>query len=379
MTDSRTIELTKQLVGRPSLTPHDAGCIDIIGAVLKNLGFTIHLMPFGETSNLWASHGAGAPHFVFLGHTDVVPTGDRALWLHDPFTPTIDDGKLYGRGVADMKGGIAAMLSAMEQFIAQHPKHKGTISFLITSDEEGPALDGTQKVVAKLIDNNVKIDWCLVGEPGSQVSLGDTLKLGARGSLTGTVVFTGKQGHVGHPHKAKNPIHATLNTLHNLTQIKWDEATTEFPASSLQITNMHSGVGAENVIPETLYCQFNIRFAPGVTPQQLKTTIKETLDMQALPYNIDWRQGGEPFVSTQGSLTAACINAIKDVLGKTPVLSNIGGTSDARFMVKTGCEAVELGLLNATIHAVNENAACADLDALTQIYLQVLEQLLGSL
>lgn len=377
MSDSRTIELTKQLVGRPSVTPHDAGCMDIISAVLDKLGFSVNLMPFGDTSNLWASHGSGAPHFVFLGHTDVVPPGDRALWLHDPFTPMITDGKLYGRGVADMKGGIGAMLAAMEQFIAQHPKHKGTISFLITSDEEGPALAGTQKVVAKLMADNIKIDWCLVGEPGSQVTLGDTLKLGARGSLTGTVVFTGKQGHVGHPQKANNPIHATLNTLHKLTQIKWDEATAEFPASSLQITNIKSGVGAENVIPETLYCQFNIRFAPGVTPQQLKTTIKETLDMQALPYKIEWRQGGEPFVSPQGALTVACIDAIKDVLGKTPVLSNIGGTSDARFMVKTGCEAVELGLLNTTIHAVNENVACADLDTLAQVYLRVLAQLLS--
>lgn len=375
MTDSRTLELTKQLVARPSITPNDAGCQEIIGNVLGKLGFKITNMRFNETSNLWASHGSGSPHFVFLGHTDVVPPGDLDLWDNDPFIPTIVDGKLYGRGVADMKGGVAAMLAAIEAFLQLNQDHKGTISFLITSDEEGPAHDGTKRVVEKLRADNVKIDYCLVGEPGSQHKFADTLKLGARGSLTGSIVFNGKQGHVGYPHKAKNPIHAALNTLHNLTQIKWDEPSAEFPASSLQITNIKSGVGAENVIPETMYCQFNIRFAPGVTAEQLKTSITQTLDMQPLPYDIDWRQGAEPFLSRQGKLTEICMAAISDVIGITPQMSTGGGTTDARFIIKTGCEAVEMGLLSTTIHAINENVECADLEALNQIYLRVLEKL----
>lgn len=375
MAESKTVELTKQLVARPSVTPDDAGCQKIISERLKKLGFTITDMPFGETSNLWATHGSGSPHFMFAGHTDVVPPGDIKLWMYDPFTPTIKDGKLYGRGVADMKGGIAAMLVAVEEFLDKNPNHPGTISFLITSDEEGPAHDGTKRVVAKLIDDKVKIDYCLVGEPGSQETFADCLKLGARGSLTGTILFNGKQGHVGYPHKAKNPIHAALNSLHTLTQIKWDEPSTDFPASSLQITNIRAGVGAENVIPETMYCQFNIRFAPGVTPDYLKTSVTQTLNMQPLPYDIDWKQGGEPFLSHKGKLTEACSQAINAIIGKAPRFSNIGGTSDARFIIKTGCETVEMGLLSTTIHAVNEHVDCAELDALQKIYLQVLQRI----
>ncbi len=373
--NSATIALTKELVARPSVTPHDAGCQEIIAARLKKLGFTINNLQYNETSNLWASRGTGAPHFVFLGHTDVVPPGDPALWLFDPFTPTIKDGKLYGRGVADMKGGVAAMVVAVEEFVAANPNHPGTISFLLTSDEEGPAHDGTKRVLVKLKEDNVKIDYCLVGEPGSQECFADNLKLGARGSLTGTVVFTGKQGHVGYPHQAKNPIHAALNSLHNLTTIKWDEPSADFEASSLQITNLKAGVGAENVIPETMYCQFNIRFAPGVTPEQLKSGVTQTLSMQPLPYNIEWRQGGEPFLSHKGKLTAVCTEAINEVVATTPKMSNAGGTSDARFIIKMGCETVEMGLLGKTIHAVNEHVDCEDLDALQQIYLRVLQKL----
>lgn len=376
MHESKTIALTKELVSCPSVTPDDAGCQKIISDRLGKLGFEIKDFPFGETSNLWASHGSGAPHLVFLGHTDVVPPGDPKLWLFDPFTPTIKDGLLYGRGVADMKGGVAAMIVAVEQYLAENPNHPGTISFLLTSDEEGPAHDGTKRVIVKLQEAGIKIDYCLVGEPSSEEEFGDRLKLGARGSLTGTIVFKGKQGHVGYPHKANNPIHAALNSLQTLTQIKWDEASPDFEASSLQITNLKAGVGAENVIPETMYAQFNIRFAPGVTPEQLKTQVTHTLDMQPLPYNIDWRQGGEPFLSHRGKLSEACLQAIQNVAQITPRFSNNGGTSDARFIIKMGCETVEIGLLSTTIHAVNEHAACADLDALCAIYLQVLQRVL---
>lgn len=376
MSDSKTIELTKKLVSCPSITPYDAGCQAIITEKLIQLGFTCTDMPFGNTSNLWASRGTGAPHFVFAGHTDVVPPGDVALWESDPFTPTIRDGILYGRGVADMKGGIAAMMIAVEDFVTKNPNHKGTISFLITSDEEGPAHDGTKKVLAELQQRGITMDWCIVGEPGSQECLCDTLKLGARGSITGTLTFTGKQGHVGYPHKADNPIHATLSTLHNLAQLKLDEPSADFPASSLQITNIHSGVGAENVIPETLYAQFNVRFAPGITPEEIKYKATQTLNSQGLPYTLDWQQGGEPFLSHRGALTAACVSAVKTVMEYDPQFSNIGGTSDARFIVKTGCETVEIGLISESIHAVNEHAKCTDIDNLTRVYLEILNRLL---
>lgn len=375
MTTNKTIELTKRLISCPSVTPNDAGCQDIIAEELSKLGFIITAMPFGETSNLWATHGSGAPHFMFAGHTDVVPPGDHSLWASDPFVPTIRDGKLYGRGVADMKGGIAAMLVAVSEFIQQNPSHPGTISFLITSDEEGPAHDGTKRVVEQLQKDKVQVDWCIVGEPIGQHSVCDTIKLGARGSLTGTVNFTGKQGHVGYPHKANNPIHATLPALHKLTQLQWDQANEDFPASSLQITNMHSGVGAENVIPETLYCQFNVRFSPQVTPEQLKTSIEQSLKTQPLPYDLDWKQGGAPFLSRKGQLTKVASEVIEEITKQAPNLSNVGGTSDARFIINLGCEVFELGLLAETIHAVNEHVACADLDQLTLVYKGVLDKL----
>ncbi len=373
--NSRTIELTKRLISCPSITPYDAGCQDIIRTELEKLGFTVTDMPFGDTSNLWATHGTGAPHFMFAGHTDVVPPGDVSLWLCDPFEPKIQDGKLYGRGVADMKGGIAAMLVAVTEFIQQNPKHPGTISFLITSDEEGPAHDGTKRVVEQLQNDNIEVDWCIVGEPISQAKLADTIKLGARGSLTGWVTFTGKQGHVGYPAKANNPIHATLATLDKLAHLEWDVADADFPASSLQITNIHGGVGAENVIPETLYCQFNVRFSPNVTAEQLKTSIEQTLKAQPLPYKLEWRQGGAPFLSKKGKLTEIAMLAVQKLTQQTPEFSNIGGTSDARFIINLGCEIFELGLISTTIHAINEHVACEDLDQLSAIYLEVLQQL----
>lgn len=374
-TDNRTIEFAKRLIARPSVTPDDAGCQDMISEELKKLGFKITPMPFGETSNLWATHGNGAPHFMFAGHTDVVPPGDLSLWESDPFTPIIRDGKLYGRGVADMKGGIAAMLVAVQDFITANPNHPGTISFLITSDEEGPAHDGTKRVVEQLLKDQIKIDYCIVGEPTSQVKLADTLKHGARGSLTGWVTFTGKQGHVGYPHKANNPIHATLNTLDKISKLQWDTAKDNFPASSLQITNLQSGVGAENVIPETLYCQFNVRFTPQVTAEQLKSNIDDLLKAQPLPYKLEWRQGGKPFLSNQGQLTAVTMDVINELTQQVPKLSNMGGTSDARFIIDLGCEVFQLGLVSATIHAVNEHVDCADLEQLQVIYRKILDKL----
>jgi len=378
MSTSKTIELVKRLIACPSVTPNDAGCQDIIRKELTTLGFNITDMPFGETSNLWASHGNGAPHFVFAGHTDVVPPGDASLWTSDPFEPTIRDNKLYGRGVADMKGGIAAMMVAVSDFIQQNPNHPGTISFLITSDEEGPGHDGTKRVLEQLAKDNIKIDWCIVGEPISQKTLADTMKRGSRGSLTGAVTFTGKQGHVGYPLRAKNPVHLTLNTLHALTQIKWDNASEDFPASSLQITNLQTGVGAENVIPENLYCQFNVRFSPSITPEQIKQKVEDLFKTQDLPYRLDWRLNGVPFLSPKGKLTLAATQAVNEVTHQHPEICAVGGTSDARFIVNTGCEILELGLMDTTMHAINEHVDCDDLDKLTVIYKGVLNNLFVS-
>jgi succinyl-diaminopimelate desuccinylase len=373
--NSATIEFAKRLVACKSITPNDAGCQDIIAAELEQLGFKITRMPFGETSNLWATHGSGNPHLMLAGHTDVVPPGDETHWQSDPFIPTIRDNRFYGRGIADMKGGLAAMIIAAKEFIQTNPNHPGTISFLITSDEEGPAHDGTKRVVEQLIKEKVKVDWCMVGEPTSQVKLCDTLKHGARGSITGTVTFKGKQGHVGYPHKAKNPIHAVANCIHNIAHLSWDEATPEFPASSLQITNLQSGVGAENVIPETLYCQFNVRFTPHVAAEKIKTDIEKVLHDQPLPYDLSWRQGGKPFLSEKGILTAAACEVIEQFTGNRPAFTNQGGTSDARFIIDLGCEVFQIGLISETIHAVNENVACEDLDKLTKIYFEILQKL----
>ncbi len=372
---SKTLELAKRLVACPSVTPNDAGCMDIICETLKKLNFDIVPMNFGETSNLWATHGSGAPHFMFAGHTDVVPPGDLKLWDSDPFTPTIRDGKLYGRGIADMKGGVAAMTVAVEDFISKNPNHPGTISFLLTSDEEGPAHDGTKKVIEQLLKDKVKVDWCIVGEPISQHSCCDTIKHGARGSLTGWVTFTGRQGHVGYPHKITNPIHNTLGALDKVAHLQWDTANEDFQASSLQITNLQAGVGAENVAPETLYCQFNVRFSPQVTAEQLKSSIEQEIKQQPLPYKLEWRQGGKPFLSHKGKLTEVAVQTIQDLTKHDVQFSTIGGTSDARFIIDLGCEVFELGLNSATIHGINEHVECADLDTLTQVYRKILDQL----
>ena len=377
MQDNKTVQLTKRLIARPSVTPNDAGCQEIIQQELRDLGFKFTDMPFGETKNLWASRGNNAPHFVFAGHTDVVPAGDHTSWNSDPFEPVIRDGKLYGRGVADMKGGIAAMIIAVQEFIAQNPNFPGTISFLITSDEEGPAHDGTIKVLEQLKKDNVQIDWCIVGEPVSQKILADTMKLGSRGSLHGEVVFTGKQGHVGHAQRALNPVHKTMQALLDLTQIEWDQATADFPATSFQITRLHSDSGAENVIPETLVCRFNLRFSPSITPEEIKARIVEVLETkQALPYEIKWRISGVPYLSKRGKLTAIATQVVHAAINQDPEVRSVGGTSDARFIVRElGCETLELGLMDTTMHEINEHVACDDLQQLTKIYKRVLEGL----
>lgn len=373
---SKTVELTKRLIACPSVTPDDAGCQDIIRTELEKLGFNIVKLPFGDTENLWAMRGNGAPHFMFAGHTDVVPAGDLKLWHANPFSPTIIDGNLYGRGVADMKGGIAAMLIAVAEFIEQNPDHPGTISFLITSDEEGPAHNGTKKVLPELQKDQIKVDYCIVGEPVSQNRIGDTMKRGSRGSLSASVVFTGKQGHVGYAQRAKNPIHATLQTLHELTQIQWDQPSADFPATSLQITNLNAGVGAENVIPEVLTCDFNLRFSQSVTPEQIQAKIETLLKSQPLPYQIKWRLNGVPYLAPSGNLATVAKAAVQQEMQYEPTICAVGGTSDARFIMDLGCEILELGLMDTTMHAVNENVACEDLDTLTRIYLRVLQGLL---
>lgn len=377
MQNHKTLELTKRLIARPSITPNDAGCQDIIRQELINLGFEFTDMPFGETKNLWGSRGNGAPHFVFAGHTDVVPPGDHSSWGSDPFEPTIKDGKLYGRGVADMKGGIAAMIVAVQEFIGANPDFGGTISFLITSDEEGPAHDGTIKVIEQLKKDNVQIDWCIVGEPVSQKKLADTMKLGSRGSLHGEVVFTGKQGHVGHAQRAINPVHKTMQALLEITQIEWDRPTVDFPATSLQITKLHSDSGAENVIPETLTCRFNLRFSPSVTTEQIQAKIIEILDTkQSLPYTIKWRVSGVPYLSKRGKLTSVATEVVRTQINQEPEVRSVGGTSDARFIVRDiACETLELGLMDTTMHEINEHVACEDLHHLTGIYKQILEGL----
>lgn len=375
--NNKTIELTKRLVACESVTPADAGCQDIIRAELEPYGFVCIDMPFGDTKNLWCSRGNNGPHFVFAGHTDVVPPGELTSWRSDPFMPTLHDGKLYGRGVADMKGGIAAMIVAVQELLNANPDFPGTISFLITSDEEGPAHNGTIKVLEELKKDNIKIDWCLVGEPVSQSLLADTIKLGSRGSLHGDILFTGKQGHVGHANRAQNPVHKTLIALNSLTSIKWDEDSEYFPATSLQITRLHSDSGAENVIPETLNCRFNLRFGPQLTPESIKQKICAVLDSeQNLPYEIKWRVSGMPYLSKRGRLTEIALQVINNHRQVSSEVRSVGGTSDARFIVREmGCETLELGLMDTTMHEINEHADCDDLVDLTRIYSQILDGL----
>ncbi|NEX19040.1 succinyl-diaminopimelate desuccinylase [Thiorhodococcus mannitoliphagus] len=373
---SATLELACDLISRPSVTPEDAGCQDLIAARLQRLGFTIEPMPFGEVNNLWARRGDSAPLLCFAGHTDVVPTGPLDEWTSDPFAPVIRDGQLFGRGAADMKGSIAAMVTAVESFLAEHPNHCGSIAFLMTSDEEGPSVDGTVKVVERLQQRGEQIDYALVGEPSSQAKLGDSIKNGRRGSLSGWLKIHGKQGHVAYPQLAKNPFHASAEALAALCAEVWDEGNDYFPATSFQIANLNMGTGADNVIPGHLEAQFNLRFSTELDPDSIKSRVTTILDRGDFHYDIRWRLSGNPFVTPVGDLVEAVRRAIAEVNGVETALSTAGGTSDGRFIAPTGAQVVELGPINATIHQVDECVGVAELDQLSRMYQRILEHLL---
>ncbi|MFO8024934.1 succinyl-diaminopimelate desuccinylase [Thiohalophilus sp.] len=375
---SATLELAKELIARPSVTPDDEGCQLLLGARLKALGFSLESMRFDEVDNLWARRGDQGPLLVFAGHTDVVPTGPEANWQFPPFTPTKHEGQLYGRGAADMKSSIAAMVTACERFVQQYPQHAGSIGFLITSDEEGPSINGTVRVVETLEKREEKIDWCLVGEPSSTDKVGDVIKNGRRGSLGAILSVHGKQGHVAYPHLAKNPVHLFAPALQELVNSEWDQGNEHFPPTTFQISNIHAGTGANNVIPGELEVQFNFRFSTEVTDAQLRQQVETILDKHALDYDINWTLSGQPFLTPEGELVEAVQQAIEAVAGYPTRLSTAGGTSDGRFIAPTGAQVVELGPLNTTIHQIDEHTDIAELDTLSAIYEQILVNLLVS-
>ena len=373
---SPTAELAKQLIGIRSVSPHDGGCQQLLTAKLATLGFVIEDLPHGDVSNFWAVRGSGSPLFVFAGHTDVVPPGPPEEWLSEPFSPTIRDGLLYGRGAADMKGSLAAMLTAVDGFVTSNPNHAGTIGFLITSDEEADAVDGTVKVVAELERRGVQITWCLVGEPSSETRLGDTVKIGRRGSLNGRLSVKGVQGHVAYPEFADNPVHKSLAALAELVNVEWDRGDQHFPPTSLQISNLHAGGGAVNVIPASLEVLFNFRFSPKSSVESLQEGSRQVLDKFGLDYSLDWNLSGKPFLTPEGKLTTAVSQSIRRATGIGTALSTSGGTSDGRFISPTGAEVVELGPVNKTIHKANECVSVDELNQLSGIYKTILEELL---
>lgn len=375
---SAVLDLAMDLVGRPSVTPADAGCQHVVAGRLARAGFAVERLRYGEVDNLWACHGRARPLLVFLGHTDVVPPGPLEAWSSDPFRPEVREGVLYGRGAADMKGAVAAMVVAAERFLARHPAHAGSLGLLLTSDEEGVAVDGTVKVVRKLVEDGVHIDWCLVGEPSSRQRLGDTVKNGRRGSLNGVLTVRGVQGHVAYPHRALNPIHLALPALQELVATRWDEGTEFYPPTSFQLSNLQSGTGAENVIPGSLRAMFNFRFNTLHTEASLRARVAGVLARHGLDTEVEWRLSGLPFVTGGGALLEAATHALREVLGVETELSTDGGTSDGRFVAPTGAQVIELGPLNATIHRVDECVPIADLDALALVYESILERLLGT-
>lgn len=372
----KTLEACCDLIRLPSVTPDDAGCQAYMMSRLRELGFDCTELPFGEVSNFWAERGSSGPILVFAGHTDVVPTGPASEWLTPPFEPTVTDGALYGRGSADMKGSLAAMLVACEEFVTAHPDHPGRIGFLITSDEEGPAVEGTVKVMEWLEENDKSIDWCLVGEPSSSEALGDVIKNGRRGSLGATLNVHGVQGHIAYPQLAKNPIHLLLPALHALTMETWDEGNDFFPPTSLQVSNINGGTGATNVIPGEVEVLFNFRFSSEVTEHELRERTEAILDAHRVDYSILWQLSGQPFLTTPGALVEAAAASVEDVTGQAPQLSTAGGTSDGRFIAPAGAQVVELGPVNASIHKLNEHVLVADLPRLAAMYRGVLERLL---
>ena len=374
--NSPALDLALELLRRPSVTPDDAGCQQIICERLRPLGFDCETLQFGEVTNLWARRGAEGPLFAFAGHTDVVPPGPLEQWDSDPFRPEIRDGLLYARGAADMKSSIACFIVACEQFIGEHPRHRGSIAFLITSDEEGPAKDGTVKVVETLQARNERIDWCLVGEPSSTETLGDVVKNGRRGSLGARLTILGQQGHVAYPHLADNPVHRAAPFLAELVAIEWDRGNEFFPPTTLQISNIHAGTGASNVIPGELVIDFNLRFSTALTPDSIRQRVETLLQRHRLDYRIEWNLSGLPFITETGPLLEAARQAILDVQGIETEMSTAGGTSDGRFIAPAGAQVLELGPVNASIHKINEHVRVADLDRLTRIYRKMLENLL---
>ena len=374
---SNTLELAKQLISRKSLTPLDDGCLDLIGSHLTPLNFKLEKMRHGEVDNLWTRRGNSAPVICFAGHTDVVPTGPVAKWDSDPFTPTVRDGMLYGRGTADMKGSIAAFVTAVERFVAEYPQHQGSIAMLLTSDEEGIAVDGTVRVVEALQARGEKLDYCIVGEPTCVSKLGDTIKNGRRGSLSGTLTVKGVQGHIAYPHLVKNPIHLAAPAIAELAATEWDKGNEYFPPTSWQISNIHGGTGATNVVPGTVEIMFNFRHSTASTVDSLKSRFIAILDKHGLKYDLQWENSsGKPYLTPRGDMVDAVASAIKQVTGIATELSTSGGTSDGRFIADICPQVIELGPLNATIHKLNECVAVADLDALSEIYRLTLIKLL---
>lgn len=374
---SSTLELARNLLARRSLTPADDGCQETLIARLEPLGFKIERLRFGPVDNFWARRGTSQPLFCFAGHTDVVPTGPLEEWQSDPFVPFVRDGMLYGRGAADMKTGLAAMVTATEDFVRAHPGHRGSIAFIITSDEEGPSVDGTKRVVEALTARGEHIDWCLVGEPSSETTVGDTVKIGRRGSLSGRLTVHGVQGHVAYPQLAENPVHTFVPALLELTSRQWDKGTAHFPPTTFQISNLNAGTGAPNVIPGELKARFNLRYSPVQTLDGLKQTVAEILRKHGVKHTLEWFVSGEPFYTAPAVLSDAVSKAVAEVTGRAPKLATTGGTSDGRFIARTGAQVVELGVVNSTIHKVNECVRVADVDTLQRMYFTLLRNLLA--
>jgi len=374
---SATLELASALIARPSVTPEDAGCQQLLIERLEAIGFTCETMVFGEVTNLWARRGSDAPLFAFAGHTDVVPSGPVERWQSDPFTPEIRDGMLYGRGAADMKSSIAAMVTACERFVATHSRHRGSIALLITSDEEGVAVDGTVRVVETLEARGEKIDWALIGEPSSSARVGDVIKNGRRGSIGARLVIHGVQGHVAYPHKVDNPIHRAMPALHDLARHEWDGGNSHFPPTSLQISNINAGTGAHNVVPGHAEVLFNLRYSTEIDDQHIIATTRAILDKHELDYDIEWKVSGYPFLTPAGELVEAARHAIRQCAGIDTELATTGGTSDGRFIAPTGAQVLELGPVNESIHKIDEHVDVEQLDTLSKIYEAILEELLG--
>jgi succinyl-diaminopimelate desuccinylase len=372
-----SLALTCDLMSRASVSPIDGGCQALMGERLAALGFRVEHLPFGNVDNFWARRGSGAPLFCFAGHTDVVPPGPLEEWHSDPFTPVIRDGVLYGRGAADMKSGLAAMLTACEEFIGRHPDHRGSIAFLITSDEEGPSIDGTKRVVELLRSRNEAIDWCLVGEPSSESVLGDTIKIGRRGSLSGRLTVHGVQGHIAYPQLADNPIHALAPALAELASRTWDRGNEHFQPTTFQVSNIAAGTGAPNVIPGELKARFNLRFSTEQTVESLQATVGEILAKHRVKHTLDWFISGYPFLTTPGTLSEAATRAVREELNVSAKLSTGGGTSDGRFIAPLGVQVIELGVVNATIHKANECVRVEDIERLRRTYRRTLEILLA--